>query len=332
MKKRSIASIALASLLTVGALVLSGCGSEKTVDISGKMKVVTTVYPVYDVAKAVGGDKIDLTMLVAPGMEPHDWEPTVNDMKDIGKAKIFMYSGYGLEPVQKLLAKDIIRDAQPIELAKESGVKPLTLDEEDNHDHEHNHENEHGHSHAHDEDEHHHELYDPHVWMNPENIIKETKYTAEIFAKADPANAEYYQDNANAYIQQLQELNQQIIRWRADADVNTLVVSHLAFGYFTHQYDMKQEGIMGVAPEAEPTPSRMADITSFVKNHHVKAIFSEELVNPKLANAIAKETGAKVYMLNPIEAITPEQMKNGDNYVSLMQANLATLKEAFPVK
>lgn len=354
MKKKNILASMVAVAMLVGVVGISGCGSKTAeTESSNKMKVITTIYPVYDVAKAVGGDKVDISMLVAPGAEPHDWEPTAKDMKMIGKAKVFMYSGAGMEPVEKLLTKDILQDAKAVELAKAPGIELLARpghDDDEDHDehghihseheeHEHHaHVDEHGHDHhdaeveEHEHHHHHHGKYDPHIWMSPINMIKETEYTAEIFAKEDPANAEYYKENAKKYIAELEAINEDLKKWRADSDVRTLVVSHLAFGYLAHQYDLKQVGIMGVAPEAEPTPDRMAKIVSFVKKQNVKAIFTEELVNQKLAKAIADESGAKIYMLNPLEILSKKQIENNENYISIMKKNISSLKEAYPAK
>ena len=102
----------------------------------------------------------------------------------------------------------------------------------------------------------------------------------------------------------------------------------MAFGYLAKAYGFEQLGIMGVSPDAEPTPERMADIVAFIKEHNVKAIFSEELVSPKLANAIAAETGVKVYVLNPAEGLTEEQTQKNVTYLDIMEENLKTLKEA----
>lgn len=341
MKKRKILASMISAAMLIGVVSLSGCGGETAKNESnGKMKVITTIYPVYDIAKAVGGDKVDLTMLVPPGSEPHDWEPTAKDMKMIGKAKIFMYSGVGMEPVDKLLSKDILQEAMPVELSKAPGVEVLPMpdfDDDDHmdeeHDHDHDHDKDHDEHEEHEHHEHHHHgAYDPHIWMSPLNMIKETEYTAEVFAKADPENAEYYKENAKKYVAELEQINEELKKWRADADIRTLVVSHLAFGYLAHEYDLKQVGIMGVAPEAEPTADRMAKIVSFVKAEDAKAIFTEELVNQKLAQAIAEESGAKVYELNPLEGLTADQMAKNENYISIMKENIATLKKAYPSK
>lgn len=313
----------LFGLFAVGVLALAGCGTNGGAGDSNKLQVVATVYPAYDVAKVVGGDKVDVKVLVPPGAEPHDWEPTAGDLKNIGKAKVFIYNGAGLEPTEKLLTPDILKDAKPVELAKVVDLR--YVDEAEEHDH-------HGHStpqsdnHNHEGDEHH--VADPHIWLNPMNVVKEVDAVVAAFSEADPANKEYYEANGKAYKEKLEALDASYKAFADSLSNKNLVVTHEAFGYLADRYGFTQLGIMGISPDAEPTPEKMAQIVSFIRNNQVKAIFSEELVNQKLANAISKETGVAIYKLNPVEGLTEEQLKAGDTYLTIMEQNLATLKKA----
>ena len=305
LSKKNILSIITALLMVALAGFVAGCssdggkgGSNSTKpENAGKMKIVATIFPIYDVAKVVGGDKVDVTVLVPPGAEPHDWEPTVENIKTIGTGKLFLYNGLGLEPTGKLLTPDILKQAKPVEMAALPGMDLLKND--------------------------------PHMWLDPMNVMKEALYIAQAFGEADPANKEYYAKNAAEYTAKLHELDGEYAAWRSTATVNTLIVTHEAYGYLAHRYNLVQKGIMGISPEGEPAPDTMATIASFVEQNKIKAIFSEELINRKLADAIAKETGAQVYTLNPIEGLTEEETKNGDTYLSLMQENLKVLKKAF---
>lgn len=328
--------------VVLGSVLLGGCGSNSTESTKNGLAVVTTVYPAYDIAKQVGGDKVNVTMLVPPGTEPHDWEPTVNDLKAVGKAKLFIYNGAGLEPTEKLLAADIIKEAKPVELSSVVDMLPsatTSLDSETEATH-HSHEGNGAEAHHHElgaepiagEHEHHHGTVDPHIWLNPMNVAKEVELVVKAFSEADPANKEYYEANGKSYKEKLMALDTAYRSFAEQVPNKELVVTHEAFGYLAKQYGFTQLGIMGVSPDAEPTPERMAAIINFVKAHKVNAIFSEALVNPKLANAIAGETGAQVYLLNPVEGLTEEQMEAGENYLSIMTQNLTVLREALGVK
>lgn len=318
MKIKSIFSFCTLFLVAF-ALVLSGCAKKEETN-NQVMQVVATTYPVYDVAKAVGGDHVKVNLLVSPGTEPHDWEPTVDNLKTIGNAKIFLYSGAGLEPVEKITAKDVVKNSKVIDMSKTPDLSLLTVESTPHEEHEHN-----GHEHEHKAGD-----IDPHYWLDPTNLMKEASYLAKVYGEADPANKEYYENNAKAYIEKLTALDNEFKEWRASKpNVQTLVVTHEAFSYLAHRYNLKQLGMMGIEPDAEPTPEHLANIIEFVKKNNIQAIFSEELISKKVAETIAKETGAKIYLLNPVEGLTNDQMEKGENYITVMKANLETLKKAF---
>ena len=315
--------------LCAALLALVGCGQTPQ-ENQGKLQVVTTVYPVYDVVKKVAGDQADVTLLVPPGAEPHDWEPTASDLKKIGQAKVFFYNGAGLEPTDQILKKEITRDATVVELSQ--GLDLLKLQDDDDHDHDHDHDADHHDEDHHDEDHHaeghhhhHHGGVDPHVWLDPQNVMKEAAVVADALAKADPTHADAYRANAKKYQDELAALDKDMDAALSSLANKNLVVSHEAFGYLAARYGLTQIGIMGVDADAEPTPDRMAQLVEFIREHDVRTIYSEELVNPRLAEAIAAETGAVVRVLNPIEGLTAAQEKAGYDYIKLQRENLATL-------
>lgn len=341
-------------------MVLAGCGTGTSKDAGNKMKVVATVYPVYDLAKQIGGDRIQLELLVPPGAEPHDWEPSANNLKDIAGAKVLLYSGAGLEPVDAFLKEDVVKGVKVVDLSQ--GLTLLEghhhhhhhdhdVDHKDeHHDHDvdnkhehHDHDRDHKHEHhdhdreedrdqdrdeEHDTDsehEHDHGTVDPHTWLDPMNVYHQVDTVVAAFSEMDPTNKSYYEENGKKYKEELQKLDADFRQGLANIPNRHLVVSHEAFGYLAHRYGLEQMGIMGVAADAEPTPERMARIVDFVREHRVKTIYSEELISPKLAEAIAKESGAQVLVLNPIEGLTKEQVDKGYNYIKLQRENLATL-------
>lgn len=313
--------------LCAAVLALVGCGQTPQ-ENQGKLQVVTTVYPVYDVVKKVAGDRADVTLLVPPGAEPHDWEPTASDLKKIGQAKVFFYNGAGLEPTDQILKKEITRDATVVELSQ--GLDLLKLQDDDDHDHDHD--ADHHDADHHDEDHHaeghhhhHHGGVDPHVWLDPQNVMKEAAVVADALAKADPAHADAYRANAKKYQDELAALDKDMDAALSSLANKNLVVSHEAFGYLAARYGLTQIGIMGVDADVEPTPDRMAQLVEFIREHDVRTIYSEELVNPRLADAIAAETGAVVRVLNPIEGLTAAQEKAGYDYIKLQRENLTTL-------
>ena len=302
--------------------VLGGCGGQAPQSPSNaKLKAVVTVYPVYEFVRQVGGDKVEITMLLKPGAEPHDWEPTPQELAKIKNSKLFFYHGAGLEPVDKLLNKDVLGTAKAVEVSQ--GVALIGGDDAENHGHEaaasaqeaagkHDHERK----------------YDVHTWLDPLNAQQEVKNIAGALIEADPKNADYYRETAGAYCRELERLDKEYRQALATVNRREIITSHAAFKYLTNRYQLQQVAIMGLSPDSEPTAEKMAAVVNFCKNNQVRYIFFETLVSPKLANTIAKETGASLLVLNPLENLTQEEFSKGKNYISIMQDNLANLRIA----
>lgn len=309
------------SLLTVIAIIifslLTGCSSneDKSKTENGKLTVLTSVYPMYDFAKKVGGDKVNIINMVPAGIEPHDWEPDTKDITELEKADLFIYNGAGLEH----WVDDVLNTTQNKDLAILEASKDIKLNK--------------GHSHDekgevgigdHDEDN----DFDPHVWMNPINAKKEMEGIKDALVKADPKNKAYYEDNYNKYAKEFDKLDQEFKDILTPLPNKDIVVAHEAFGYLCDAYGLNQVGIEGVSADSEPDPARMSEIIKFVKKNKVKVIFFEELVSPKVANTIADATGASTDVLNPIEGLSEKQTSNGEDYFSVMHKNLEALKKA----
>ena len=310
-------------LLTVTLLfALAGCrkaDAPKQATAVPKLKVIATVYPVYEFVRQVGGDKVEVSMLLPAGAEPHAWEPTAKDLVKIREAKAVFYHGAGLEGwAAKLLTQDKLGSTQAIEVSK--GI-PL-LKEEGHNEHGHSHSKDHSSGQLHDEET------DPHVWLDPVLAQQEVRTIADALAALDSENQSYYKSNADKYISELQALHKEFEAALTSAIKREIVTNHAAFGYLAARYQLKQLAIMGLAPDAEPTPDKMAKIVQTVREHKIGYIFSETLVSAKLAETIARETGAKVLVLHPIDQITESELKAGQNYLTLMRGNLANLKKA----
>ncbi|CUH96475.1 putative zinc transport system zinc-binding lipoprotein AdcA [Propionispora sp. 2/2-37] len=315
MRVMSIAAIVAASFI----LLLAGCGKQVGGEQSGnaKTRVIATIYPVYEFARQVAGDKAEVTMLVPPGAEPHDWEPSPKDLARIKNAKLFLYHGAGMEPVEKLLTKEVLGEAKPVEVSR--GIELLQASEE---------EHEHGHQDEKETESHEHGHVDSHVWLDPVYAQQEVENIALALIEADPVNKEYYRQRADTYKQQLAELDQAYQRALANTARRDIITSHAAFGYLSKRYHLQQMPIMGLSPDSEPTPDKMAQIVEFCREHQVKFIFFETLVSPKLAETIAKETGAGLLVLNPVESLGEQEMQEGKTYLSIMRENLANLEKA----
>ena len=319
-------TLALSAVLSVS--LLTGCGSQAQSSSEPKkaLSVMASFYPMYDFTQKIGGDKVAVTNMVPAGMEPHDWEPAASDIVALEKANAFIYSGAGMEH----WVEDVLHSLENKNLVTVEASEGIALREGHHHNHDGDDADEHaGHGEA-EHEEHGHERtgYDPHVWIAPMNAKWQMENIKNALVKADPANKDYYEANYTTWSAECDKLDQEYRDTLSDVSDRDIVVSHEAFGYLCDAYGLHQFGIQGIEPDAEPDPGRMAEIQDFVAEHGVKVIFSEELVSPKVAQAIADATGAKVSVLSPLEGLSDEQQEAGDDYFAVMRKNLEALKEA----
>ena len=301
-KRRKIFLISLTAALV---FLFTGCGEEasKTADQDdGKLEVYTSFYTMYDFASKIGGDRVKVINMVPDGMEPHDWEPTPAEIARLEKAKLFIFHGLGLEPwVEKTLAslsnQDLIigiASYRIVDIRDEQSTVEV----------------------------------DAHLWLDPFYAKVEMENIKQVLVKADPDGAAYYEANYEHYAAKCDELNEKYQTTIASLSKRDVVVTHAAFGYLCAAYDLNQIALSGLSPEAEPSPAVMAEVIDFVKTHEVRVIFYEELIDPKVSLAIARETGAEVDCLSPIEGLSDEQRAAGEDYFSLMEQNLNALVRA----
>ena len=374
--KRILAAFSLSA-----ALAVAGCGSAKPSESGGsmnttnsqvtdtssaaKLKIKTSFYPMHEFTRQVAGDLADVENLVPAGVEPHDWEPTPQDMAGIADADVIVYNGAGMESwIDQVLdsVKDrdlkVIEASQGIEIMEGEGHSHAhdhgtegehSQEDEHAHDHgtegEHSHEDEHAHDHgaegehshedehAHNHGEeggHHHDHggLDPHVWLSPALAIQQVRNIEQGLAEADPEHKDAYKANADAYVSKLEALDQEFKEGLKDSKRKDFITQHAAFGYLAKEYGLTQVPIAGLSPDQEPSASQMAKIIEFAKENNVKTIFFETLVASNVAETIAAEIGATTAVLNPIEGLTEEDISKQLDYIAIMRQNLQALQAA----
>ncbi|MDT3698216.1 MAG: metal ABC transporter substrate-binding protein [Thermincola sp.] len=298
----------LSLIVVLSITIFSGCisttSTDKKTGDEKKISVFTSFYAMYDFTKKIGGDKIDLVNLVPAGTEPHEWEPTPTDIVNLEKADVLIYNGAGMEAWLDKVLKTL--NNQKI-IAVETSKNLKLLDNKDQ-----------------DEDL----QYDPHVWLNPMLAKKQMEAIKNALVEADPSNKVYYEENYSENAKKLDDLDKEFRDTVAKFKKKDVVVAHQAFGYICDAYGLRQVAIEGLTADAEPSPARMAEIVIFAQENNVKYIFFEELVSPKVAEAIAKEVGAETEVLNPLEGLEEEDIQAGKEYFSVMMENLEALKKA----
>lgn len=312
MNKLRVGFISLVVILST--LVLTGCGAtNSSVSSQGsgtqsskdtKLTVYTSVYPMYDFTRKIGGDKIELKNLVPPGTEPHDWEPKPSELAQLEKADVLIYNGAGMEP----WLDKVLQSINTEKILRVEATKDLNLLTSAN--------------------EAHNIETDPHVWLDPMLAKQEVGTIKNSLVSADPANKAYYEKNYTDLIAQFDQLDQEYKAAVAEFSKKDIVVAHQAFSYLSNAYGLNQVAIEGLSADSEPLPGRMVEIVEFVKDKQLKYIFFEELVSPKVAQTIAQETGASTAVLNPFEGLSESDQQAGKDYFSVMRDNLEVLKKA----
>jgi zinc transport system substrate-binding protein len=310
--KKAFLPILTITILTF--LFLPACGKNENMTVKEKkIKVVTTIFPLYDFARQVGRERIELNLLLPPGVEAHAFEPRPADIRRIQDADIFLFTNKFMEPWVAGLLKGI--DTRSLTVIDTSQNIAL-LQRSDNHGDE-------EHAHTHDSGN-----ADPHIWLDLSNAMKIVDTIASQLIAKDPQGKEFYLKNADEYKKRLEELDKKYKNTLAHCKNRVIVhAGHFAFGYLAKRYGiMYISAYKGFSPDAEPTPKRLVEITKIVRRYGVKYIYYEELVTPKVADVIAKETGCGLLMLHGAHNVTREEMESGVTFVSLMEKNLENLK------
>ncbi len=265
----------------------------------GQIKVMASIFPLQEFAQEVGGPQAEVTLLLPPGLEPHTWEPKPSDVLKIAQADIFIYIGQAMEPWTDKVAKAaagkklILLDLMRRLALAEKGPKT-----------------------------------DPHIWLDFALDLKIIELIAGAFSKINPAQAAYFRKNAHSYQERLKELDQKYQKVLATCRQRSLILAgHAAFGYLGQRYGLQQIALSGINPNAEPTPKKMAEIIALTRREKTGFIFAEEMVNPRLAKALAKEAGVQILLLNPGANLTKKQWAEKVTFLDLMEKNLENLRK-----
>ncbi|MBJ6752556.1 metal ABC transporter substrate-binding protein [Geomonas anaerohicana] len=301
----------LMSFLLALLLVVPGCSSEKK-QTDGKIQVVTTLFPLYDFARTIGGNRATVTLLLPPGVEPHSFEPRPEDVVRVNRADLFIYTNAAMEP----WAANIISGLDRGKVEVVEGGKGIPLMQgpvSDQHRCEH--------------DAHEGKGVDPHIWLDFDNARTIARNILAAYVARDPANKAFYQQNAAKLDGQLAALDQQYKETLAQCPKKVLLHGgHYAFGYLARRYGLKYISASAVNADAEPTPAKLAELVQVMRREHLNYVYTEELLSPRIAETIARETGAKVLMLRAGHNVTKDDLQRGVTFISLMEENLRNLK------
>lgn len=294
-------------------LVLGTCGcslsSEKD---NGKLSIIATIFPQYDFARHIAGDKANVSMLITPGTESHSFEPTTSDMLDISKCDIFIYTGGESDS----WIEDLLKNIDNPDMRIISLMDCIDTDQSD-----HDHDDHQGHNHG---------TVDEHVWTSPVNAIEISKQIAAAMCEKDSTNADTYNANLEDYIAQLSSLDTSIRDVVDTAERNTLVFGdRFPLKHFTDEYGLNYHAAFsGCSDDTEASASTIADLIDIVKEQNIPVVLKIELSSDATARTICDETDAQMMTFYSCHNISKEDFDAGATYISLMELNVDTLSAA----
>lgn len=296
-KVRKIAAYALCVCL---CLSLCCCGKSSSKNV-GKIKVVTTIFPLYDFVRAVGGDRVDIKLLIAPGTEVHSFDPKPSDIRAVCDADLFCFIGGESDRWVDTLLKD--KSVNTLKMSE-------SVDLISGHDH------------------HHHE-YDEHIWTSPQNAVLMVGKIRSALSKADPKNKELYKQNGDSYIEKIEAMDKEIKLVVENAEKPfVLVADRFPFLYFAEYYGIEHEAAFGgCAVSTDISIKTMSRLVKICEEKNLKYAYFTELSNKNIAKALSEQTGVKLLELHSAHNVTLDDFKGGVTYVDIMRRNKEALKE-----
>lgn len=298
MSKKAVALFILLALAAFGAWWLRTApeSAPRGPRTGGKLRVVTSGYVPYSLAKQIGGEDIEVQMLVPPGTEPHHFEPTPGAIIAVKEADLFVYTSPAIEPwTQDILAG--------LDGGRALAAGPVEEDQ------------------------------DPHVWMTPYGALAMARRLANTLADLDTQHAAKYRQNLKTFEKEIAALHRAFQDGLADCKSRAVVhVGHLAFGELAHTYELDLRSLSGTSHQGEHSVKRLAELVRFIRKGQVRAVFTEELVSPELARTVAGETGVRVLPLYTVEEVSKRDFEQGKTYLDYMRQNLKNLQEGLQCK
>lgn len=315
---RARAVVLAATLLLTG--LLAGCGALADDGPGDGRRVVAAFYPLQYVAQRVAGEHLEVTNLTSAGGEPHDLELTVQETAEVAAADLVVFQS-GFQPAVDA-AVDQNATGEVLDVADTVELRPAADHSEEGHAAD---GAEEGHGDEGAEEGHGHGELDPHFWLDPLLMAELGDAVADRMAGIDEEHADDFAANADRLRADLERLDTAYAEGLASCERDTVVVNHDAFGYLA-KYDLHLEPIVGISPDAEPTPADLSRLRELIRTESITTVFAETLVSRRTAETLAGDLGLEVAVLDPVEGLSDES--DGEDYLSLMRANLDELREA----
>ncbi len=299
------------NLWCLATLLVLLCRPPAAAAPGGRLRVLTSVFPLKEFAAAVVGDRGEASLLLPPGAGVHTWQPRPGDLVRLAKCDLFIHVGAGLEPWLPGLMSGLA-DKRPATLEVSAGLALIPAGDED------------GDSGAH----HDHGPSDPHVWLDPDLAIRIVAAIRDRLTALDPAGAPVFLRNAAAIEGRLRRLDAGYREALRNCSGKTIIVAgHAAFGYLARRYGLEQIALYGTSPDAQPTPAELIRIVNQARARGTKAVFAESSESPALARSLSRELGVRTLILNPAHNLTRAEIRAGTTFFDIMEANLRSLED-----
>ncbi|MBI5223300.1 zinc ABC transporter substrate-binding protein [Candidatus Micrarchaeota archaeon] len=288
-----LVAFGFAVLLLFGCTTSTNRSSNNSTSSDGKLLFVASFYPIEQIVSGVAGERAVVYSLVPAGTEPHDYEPTSADVRKLSAADAYFALGSGFSAFEEQAKNALSGQTPSFDLS--TNITHLTTNGK----------------------------IDPHIWVSPRLMKQMTEVVYLDLIHIDPTNAQSYRANADGFEAKLDQLDSDFATGLSHCNKSIILTSHAAFGYLALDYNLTQVGVSGLDPESEPTPSQIRELIDLTRQHNMKYLFYEELVDPRVSQTIANEAGAKTLELNPLEG-----SKNKQNYFQIQRRNLQNLRLA----
>ncbi|GIO26589.1 metal ABC transporter solute-binding protein, Zn/Mn family [Ornithinibacillus bavariensis] len=329
MKKSWIIIVSLGIIL-----LLAACSTSSSTELKDEdtLTIYTSIYPLEDFAKKIGGAHVQVKTLIPAGSDSHTYEPTSKEILNIARADAFIYNGLGMESYADKI-KDTLKSEDVLIVEASDGVEAIKHAHGEEHEHgEENHDN--GHEEAdheedeHDEHEHHHGDIDPHVWLDPVRAEVLASNIKDALIKLQPEFKAEFEQNYETLKNDLEALDEDFHNLASQKENPEMIVSHAAYGYWEQSYGIKQIPIAGLSSSEEPSQGELTKIIQLAKEKNIQYVIFEQNITPKVAEVIREEIKAEPLYLHNLSTLTTEDIENGEDYFSLMKRNLETLEKA----
>ncbi len=325
MKRHKVKTLSIIFALYLLVALMTGCVSQSTNTLDdntvetgdAKLNIVASLFPHYDFARAIAGEYANVTLILPPGIESHAYEPTPKDIIKITESDVFLYTSETMEPWAHALLESIdSKHTRVIDMS--SGIELIAA----------NHDDEETAPQAASEDDHEEGEYDPHYWLDPNNALIMVESIKNALVEKMPEKQAFFEANAAELVLALETVDRDFTAAFEKTQSKTILSGgHFAFGYFATRYGLdNMSPYVGFSPDAEPTPKRIADLIDTIERTKAKAIFYEELIDPRVATIISEESGVEMLLLHGAHNISKDELTGGITYLDIMKGNLERLK------